>query len=199
METTLVSKGARFWPTARAALIALAIFLGLVDGAPIPTAKVMDRLPPVLRDASLGLREAQAALLTPFRPIKELFAVSQRWSVFATTGGVRYRMWIEAREGSQGAWELLFRVHDPEHEFLGPAIGYRRVKNVFNPSRSIGAKSTYPAFVSWIARAVFQTESRFDEVRVGMERGRILEEGRGFAPLGEFDYVEVRRREEVLP
>lgn len=197
METALESKGGGMWPSLRAALVALAIVVGLVDGAPIPSSRVMDRLSPALRDAAMTLRDVQAFLLTPFLPIKETFAIAQRWAVFATTGGVRYRMWIEARTGD-GPWTLLFRIHDPEHARFESVIGYRRVKNIYNPSRAIGAKSTYPAFVSWIAREVFISEPKFDEVRVAMERGQILEEGRGFEPFGEFDYVELRTRDAVM-
>src|SRR6188508_1798613 len=165
------------WPAARAVLIALAIGVGLVDGAPIPTARVMERLPPILRDVSTGLHDLQTALLFPFRPIKDLFIVSQRWSVFSTTGGVRYRMCVEARAHGDPSWTLLYRAQDSEHAFLGDMLGYRRVRNVYNPSRSIGAKSTYPAFASWLAREIFEREPRFDEVRVGMERGQILPRG----------------------
>jgi hypothetical protein len=187
------------WPTLRAVLIATAIGVGLVDGAPIPTARVMESLPPTLRDVSMRLQDLQTLLLVPWRPLKELFMVSQRWSVFSTTGGIRYRMWVEARTGSAPTWTLLYRAQDSEHTFLGDTLGYRRVRNVYNPSRSVGAKSTYPAFVSWLAREIFEREPGFDEVRVGMERGRTLPRGEGFAPLGEFDYVLVRRRNEVFP
>lgn len=187
------------WPTLRAVLIATAIGGGLVDGAPIPTPRVMERLPPFLRDISNRLQELQAVVLVPFRPLKETFIVWQRWSVFSTTGGIRYRMWVQARAAADQDWTLLYRAHDPEHDLLGDTLGYRRVRNVYNPSRSIGAKSTYPAFASWVAHEIFEREPRFAEVRVGMERGRILAHGEGFTPFGEFDYVLVRRREEVLP
>jgi hypothetical protein len=187
------------WPTLRAVLIAAAIAVGLVDGAPIPTPRVMESLPPALRDVSMRLQDWQTFLLVPWRPIKDLFMVSQRWSVFSTTGGIRYRMWVEARMGTEPTWTLLYRAQDSEHTFLGDTLGYRRVRNVYNPSRSVGAKSTYPAFVSWLAREIFEREPRFDEVRVGMERGRTLPRGEGFAPIGEFDYVLVRRRSEVFP
>jgi hypothetical protein len=187
------------WPTLRAVLIAAAIGVGLVDGAPIPTARVMEGLPASLRNVSMRLQDLQTALLFPFRPIKDLFIVWQRWSVFSTTGGVRYRMCVEARKASDSTWTLLYRAQDSEHAFLGDMLGYRRVRNVYNPSRSIGAKSTYPAFVSWLAREIFEREPRFDEVRVGMERGQILQRGEGFAPFGDFDYVLVRHRNEVLP
>src|ERR1044071_7169766 len=103
MDTALESKRWKRWPSLRATLIALAIVVGLVDGAPIPTLRVMERFSPALQDAVTALRDVQATLLAPFRPIKDTFAVSQRWSVFATTGGVRYRMWVEARDGD-GPW-----------------------------------------------------------------------------------------------
>src|SRR5689334_9585915 len=101
------------WPTIRAVLIAAAIAVGLVDGAPIPTARVMDRLPPALRAVSAGLQDVQTALMVPFRPIKDLFMVSQRWSVFSTTGGARYRMCVEARGAADPTWTLLYRAQDP--------------------------------------------------------------------------------------
>ena len=187
------------WPTVRAFLIAIAIGVGLVDGAPIPTPRVMEHLPPILRDVSTRLQDLQTTLLVPFRPIKDLFDVSQRWSVFSTTGGVRYRMCVEARAHAEPTWTLLYRAQDSEYAFLGDMLEYRRVRNVYNPSRSIGAKSTYPAFVSWLAREIFEREPRFEEVRVGMERGQILPRGEGFTPFGEFDYVLVRQRGEVIP
>ena len=191
--------GRSAWPAVRASLIALSIAVGLIDGAPIPTPRVMEHLPPLLRDVSMGLRDLQARLLFPFRPVKDVLAVNQRWAVFSTTGGVRYRMWVEARTALSESWTLLFRAQDPEHAFLADTLGYRRVRNVYNPSRSIGAKSTYPAFASWLAREVFERGPQFDEVRVRMERGRILARGAGFEPTGEFDYELVRRREDVVP
>jgi hypothetical protein len=133
------------WPTVRALIIAVAIAIGLVDGAPIPTPRVMERLPASMREASIALRDLQTALLAPWRPIKELFAVNQRWAVFSTTGGLRYRMWVEARTGPTGSWTLLYRAHDRDHTLFADTLGYRRVRNVYNPSRSIGAKGTYPA------------------------------------------------------
>lgn len=187
------------WPTVRGVLIAAAIAIGVIDGAPIPTPRVMERLPPTLRAVSTGLQDLQTTLMAPFLPIKDLFMVKQRWAVFSTTGGVRYRMCVEARAHTDSEWSLLYRAQDPEHAFLDDMLGYRRVRNVYNPSRSIGAKSTYPAFVSWLAREIFEREPRFDEVRVGMERGQILPRGEGFAPMQAFDYVLTRRRDEVLP
>jgi hypothetical protein len=185
------------WPGVRALLIALAIVTGLIDGAPIPTPRVMKHLSPALQTASLRLYDAQSLLLAPFRPIKETFGISQRWALFSSTGPLRHRMWVEARRQGE-PWTLLYRPQDDEHTFLHETLEYRRVRNVWNPNRR-GAKPLYPAFVSWMARQIFAERPVFDEARVSMERVTVLDHGRGFQSTGEFDDVIVHRRDEVLP
>ena len=64
------------WPKIRAFLIALAIAVGLIDGAPIPTPRVMQHLPSSLQTLSLRLYDIQAFLLAPFRPIKDTFGIN---------------------------------------------------------------------------------------------------------------------------
>jgi hypothetical protein len=184
------------WAKVRASLIALAIALGLVDGAPIPTPRVMQHLPAALQTASLRLYDLQHFLLAPFAPIKETFGINQRWALFSSTGPLRHRMWVEARSGD-GPWTLLYRAQDEEHVFLSETLEYRRVRNVWNPNRR-GAKPLYPAFAAWMARQIFLDQPRFDEARIRMERVTVLEHGKGFEPTGEFDDVIVHRRDEVM-
>jgi hypothetical protein len=186
------------WRDVRASLIALTLLIGLVDGCPIPTPHVMEHLPPSLQAACVLLYDAQRGALTPFRPIKDALLLSQRWALFSTTGGQRYRMWIEASGGPDEPWILLYRAEDEAHAFLGATLGYRRVRNVWNPSRR-GTKRSYAAFASWIARTVFLGDARYRRVRVSLERGQILEKGKAFVPSGQFDNVMIRRREDVLP
>jgi hypothetical protein len=185
------------WARVRAALITLTILVGLADGCPIPTPQVMERLPPSLQTASLRLNDAQRIVLTPFSPIKDAFTISQRWALFSTTGGTRYRMWIEANGTRYEPWTLLYRAGDDAHRFLSDTLEYRRVRNVWNPSRR-GAKRSYAAFCSWIAHTIFEQDSHFQFVRVSMERGQILEKGAAFVPSGEFTDVTIRRREDVF-
>ena len=187
------------WPVVRASLIAVSIVVGLVDGAPIASPRASELLPPSLREVSTVLRRWQETLLVPWRPIKEFFALSQRWHMFSTTGGMHYRMWIEARHAPDEPWSLLYRAQDEEHAFLAGMFAYRRVRNVYNPSRFYGAKDAYPAFASWLARETFTRRPSFEEMRVSMERVLIRERALGFEPSGEFDYVLVRRRSEVFP
>jgi hypothetical protein len=182
----------------RAWLITLGILLGLVDGCPIPTPHVMEKLPPSLQAACALLYDAQRGALEPFRPIKDALLISQRWALFSTTGGQRYRLWIEASAGPGEPWTLLYRAEDPDHAFLEDTLAYRRVRNVWNPSRR-GTKRSYPAFASWMARAIFLRDASYQLVRVGLERGRILEHGKAFIPLGRFDNVILLRRQDLLP
>jgi hypothetical protein len=130
--------------------------------------------------------------------MKDAFSIGERWALFSSTGGIRYRMWIEASAGSGAPWVLLYRAKDDDHTYLRKTLEIRRVLNVWNPSRA-GQKTSYHAFASWIARTTLLREPRFEEVRVSMERGRILDRGEAFVPLGTFDDVVVHRRDEVLP
>lgn len=186
------------WRHVRAWLITLGLLLGLVDGCPIPTPHVMERLPPSLQAACVLLYDAQRGALTPFRPIKDALIISQRWALFSTTGGLRYRMWIEASAGPDEPWTLLYRAEDDAHAFRADTLECRRVRNTWNPSRR-SSKRSYPAFASWMARTIFLADARYRLVRVSMERGQILERGKAFVPSGEFDNVMLRRREDVLP
>jgi len=187
----------RWWPSARALLIAIAIAAGLIDGAPIPTPRVMTHLPPALQTVSLGLYAVQHFLLAPLQPIKWAFGINQRWALFSSTGPLRHRMWVEARRDGE-PWSLVYRPQDAEPTFLQDTLEYRRVRNVWNPNRR-GTKPTYPAFTSWIARQIFLERPDVDEAKVSMERVTILEHGEGFEPTGEFEQVIVHRRQELLP
>jgi hypothetical protein len=190
-------QGSRVWANIRASLIALTIAVGIVDGAPIPTPRVMQHLPPLLQTISLRLYDVQGFLLAPFRPIKETFGINQRWALFSSTGPLRHRMWVEARRNGE-PWTLLFRALDDEHAFLAETLEYRRVRNLWNPNRR-GPKPLYPSLASWMARRIFVERPDFDEARISMERVTILEHGGGFQSTGEFDDVIVHRRDEELP
>lgn len=186
------------WNRVRALLIALAIATGLLDGCPLPTARVRTRLPPSLQEVSDRLYDAQRVVLLPVHPIKDALSIDERWALFSSTGGIRYRMWIEASAGQGAPWILLYRAKDDDHAYLRETLEFRRVLNVWNPSRA-GKKTSYEAFAWWVSRTTLLGERSFAAVRVSMERGRILERGEAFVPLGTFDDVVVHRREEVAP
>ena len=95
------------WNRVRALLIALAMASALIDGCPLPTPRVRARLPPSLQELTDRLYDAQQIVLLPVQPIKDAFSIGQRWALFSSTGGIRYRMWIEASAGRGAPCDLL--------------------------------------------------------------------------------------------
>ena len=184
------------WRWARALLIALVIILGLISGFPTPNVQRVARAPAAIRWLVEHMPQAQSALLAPFRFATEDCQIGQRWTLFSTTGGIRYRLEIEARSRRSKRWTLLYRAQDPEHAFMARLLDYRRVRNGWNPSRH-GIKQSYDPFAFWISRTILASEPRFDRVRLRMARVQTLEHGEGASELGDFAY-EIQHGREVL-
>jgi hypothetical protein len=188
----------RRWPYVRAGFITLVLVFGFVAGWPARIPKLVRAWPPSLARIALLLPSLQQKVLTPFAPAAGALSItSEDWALFTGTGGTRYRMWIEGRAAG-GAYELLYRAHDPKHAYLGGALEYRRVMNIWNPHHD-WISSSYPAFTRWVARRVFRDYPRLHAVRVRMEEVAILPHGAGFEPSGHFTYEELVRREDVAP
>ncbi len=171
--------------------------MGLISGFPVPNAAASARFPAAWRGVAEALPRVQAALLSPFRFISDTCQISQRWTLFSTTGGIRYRLRVEARDARSQHWELLYRAQDPEHAFMSRELEYRRVRNGWNPNRR-GLKASYAPFSIWISRAVLSQSSRFDRVRTRMERVQILAHGEGITWLGDYAFP-LEHGREVLP
>ncbi len=186
----------RWWPNVRATLIGLAIVVGLVDGCPVPTGKQRDQLSPDANAAIDDINAVRVAILKPLRPVRRLTNIQQKWNLFRGAGRVRHRMWIEARAGTGGEWEVLYRAMDDEHDFMADQLAYRRLRGAWNPRGSSGPRGAYPSFVTWIAAEVFEADERWTDVRVRMEKVQIGASG-GNTPTGEFEYTMNRRRHAV--
>lgn len=196
IRSTPSSIASSVWRWARALLIALVIVLGLIAGFPTPNSERLAHAPRVIRWLIEGMPRAQNVLLAPFRFVTEDCQIGQRWTLFSTTGGIRYRMEIAARERRGKRWKLLYRAEDPEHAFMAPLLEYRRVRNGWNPNRR-GIKQSYAPFTLWVSRTILEAEPRFDRVRVRMARVQTLERGLGVAELGDFAYEIEHGREEL--
>jgi hypothetical protein len=183
--------------TARAALIALVLTVGLVNGLPLPAPERAERLAPGLGGVVLGVARAQAFVLTPFQPLFEALRLSERWVLFAGASRDRFRLEVAARRAPNGPWKLLYRADDERHRFLAELIEYRRVRGAFNP-RVQDPPAGYAAFTALVARRLLSERPEFDEVRVRMERIRIADAG-GYTPTHEYAHEIVLRRDEVLP
>jgi hypothetical protein len=191
----------RWWPAIRASLIALAIALGLADGCPTPEPRARKQMSPSIAHLFDDVDKARARFLHPFWKLdftkfNELVKAHQRWNLFAGASKDRYRMWIEARTGGKGEWELLYRVYDDDHDFLADQLAYRRMRGAWAPRGSRGPRGAYPAFASWVAREVFAKWPEYTEVRIQMEKVKIGARG-GATWTGEFTYPMVRTRASV--
>lgn len=189
----------RFWPELRAGLITLAIALGLLDGCPSPRngserTLARQRMGTTLAELVASLERTRVRLLEPVRPAAELFGLRQRWKLFAGAARKRFLMSIEARADGE-PWRLLYRPHDPDHDFLADQIAYRRVRGAWNPHSTYGARGGYAPFARWIADEIFARDPRMTEVRVQMERIVIGGHG-GYRGTGELLYPVVVRRDE---
>jgi hypothetical protein len=180
----------RHWPAARAVLVTLVILAGLVDGCPLPPAK---KVAEPLRPAYDLAKRTRQTLLRPLRPARDLLRMQQRWKLFPTAREEQHRMWIEARSTRGGPWELIYRPHEPEHDFRADAIEYRRLRGAWNPGGS-GPRRGYGPFSKWVAAEIFAERPDVREVRIRMEKIRIDPDDEGAIPLGQFEYVKMRRR-----
>lgn len=181
----------RTWPHVRAGLVALAILVGLIDGCPIPATKSVAE---EWQDEVKAWRRARTTVMRPFKPLGELLRLRQTWKLFPTAKLQQHRMWVEARKtGTKDGWELLYRPHDPEHDFLADRIEYRRLRGVWNPGTR-GTGSGYGPFVEWLAGQVFEARADVDRVRVRMEKVVIDPAEGGFVPSGRFELEKTQGR-----
>jgi hypothetical protein len=182
------------WPPARAALITLLMIIGVVEGCPMP---ILSKVPAGWqRDSFTFLQKAQREFLRPVRPALSHLKVNQRWKLFPVANEARRRLWIEAREPNS-EWEIVYRVHDDDHAFIGDVLEYRRVRGAWNPGSS-GPRGAFGPFVTWVAKKVFTAFPRYYEVRVRFEKIQIRPGGAGYVSKNEFEYVEYRSRLQVM-
>jgi hypothetical protein len=190
----VAARAAAAWPHVRAAIVTFLIFIGVVEGCPMP---IVNKVPAGWqRETFRELQAVQKAILQPFRPALAHLKVNQRWKLFPVANEGRRRLWIEAREPNS-EWVIVYRVHDDEHAFMGDALEYRRIRGAWNPGSS-GPRGAYGAFVTYVAKRIFTAEPRFFEVRVRFEKIRIQQKGAGYKSLGEFEFTEYRSRAQVM-
>jgi hypothetical protein len=175
----------RTWPAARAALIAVAIGLGLVDGCPLA------------REASApggavgGLARARAAVLEPLQPVAEALDIDQQWVLFRSVSRRRFRLSIEGWTADAG-WTSLYLAGDDAHAWNQDLLAYRRVRGAYNPYGQ-RIRRAYNGFARWIGDQVLAAHPEMAAARVRLERVRILPRG-GLEPTGVHEFTHVRRR-----
>ena len=144
------------WRWARALWIALVIVLGLIAGFPRSDPERVAHAPTAIRWLVERMPRAQSALLAPFHLVTEDCQIGQRWTLFSTIGGIRYRPEIEARNRYGKRWTRLYRVQDPAHVHesaarlsSGFATAGTRIGTASKSSRSSAANAAF-SLDSWL-------------------------------------------------
>ena len=178
----------RRWPEIRAGLIAAAIGFGLVDGLPIPPpGEPTDGMP--LRWLVEPAREVQHVLEWPVAWIRTTFRVTQRWALYQSPDRDRFRMSVEG-QGADGAWRILYRAADPDHDEDAALIEHARVWGAWDPLDRPAIQ--YAAFGGWITARALARHPEAVAARIRMEK-IVLYPG-GFDSTGEFTFALVRGR-----
>lgn len=175
------------WPAARAALIALALAIGLVDGCPIPDRRATPTWAHGISDRAEELRKT---LLRPVASLGKDLDVQQRWLLFRGASRKRFRMYLEGKTAT-GEWQLFHRAGDAGHAAYEDLLAYRRVRGTYNPGGR-QARSQYYVFATWIILRLLDDHPELAVGRVRMERVQIGDGG--YTPTGEFAYEHQERR-----
>jgi hypothetical protein len=156
------------WRDVRAGLIAVAIFLALVEGCPIPPPH--ETLP--WQEGYVGvIRPVQRTIMKPFAWIPKRLRFTQRFALFQAAEPDRFRLEVIARVAGGGE-RVVFRAGD-EGPYTDELV-QRRVRGVCNPTYH--TTSQWPLFVDWFARRVLAAQPdaeavMFPVVRVHIEDG----------------------------
>lgn len=176
----------RRWPQIRAGLIAFAIALGLVEGAPLPPLHEAD---PWQRGYVAALAPVQRAVLRPFAWLPRGLHVTQRWALFQAASAERYRLEVIAF-AADGTSRVLYRAGDPAHQAYADVLAYRRVRGVYNPTTH--APGQYGAFVAWFAARVFADHPDVASLRFRMEQVQLV--GGEVRGTGKYMFVRTTQR-----
>jgi len=171
----------RRWPQIRAGLIAFAIVLGLIEGAPIPPLHEAD---PWQRGYVEAIAPVQRAVLAPFAWIPRHLHISQRWALFQAARPERYRLEVIGVTAG-GTSRLLYRAGDAAHQAYADVLEFRRVRGVYNPTTNVPGQ--YGAFTTWFAARVFADHPDVGLVRFQMEKVRL--DGGVVRGTGEYLFV----------
>jgi hypothetical protein len=171
----------------RAALIGLALVIGLVDGCPLPPE-------PYVRPWQRGIvdvvRPMQRQALVPFRWVTRTLRFSQRWALMQAADRERYRFTVEGRTAS-GEWQVLFRANDADHAAFAEVLENHHVLGTWNPTDRM--TSQYNAFVGWLTAYALAQRPDLAAVRTSQEK--VLIEDGELRGTGERTAVMTRERD----
>lgn len=141
-----------------------------------------------------GLQRVRRTLLKPYNGLSRITGTQQGWALFATPDTRPARLVVRARIGKRV--RLLYRSGDAEHDYDADFLEYRRVRALYNPSRS-GPPATYAGFAERLSERIFDAFPDAREVTVSLEYNRITLPGEAEAgEAEEADKLSFRRKAE---
>ena len=154
-----------WWKQIRAGLLALVVLFMLVDGCPLP-GKGQETA--WNRGITAVLRPAQHYALFPFRWMKRLLKIGERWTLFSYGPAERFRRVIEG-QGPDGTWHENYRAGDPAHQDDALLYEYERIRGSWDP---FGDKhpTTYDLCAKWIAQRELGLHPEIKAARVRFEK-----------------------------
>lgn len=172
------------WPSIRAALIALAIVFGLIDGLPLPPPEDTPAWEAGFVDV---LRHVQHAVMWPVEWLHPRLRIAQRWALYQAPVANRWRLWVEGRDPS-GRWVILYRAGDAEHREYASLLECGRIRGAWDVTDK--APGQFSPFADWLTARVLDDHPRFTGARMRLEKVTLTPDG--VTPLGEFTNVHVR-------
>jgi hypothetical protein len=116
-----------------------------------------------------GLQKVRGALLKPYNAVSRVTGTQQGWALFATPDQRPARLLVRAKFGRR--FRLLYRSGDSKHDYAASFLEYRRVRALYNPSRS-GPPATYEGFARQLSQRVFSDFPEAREVVVALAFSR---------------------------
>ena len=132
-------------------------------------------------------------LLAPFEPLFHHMKLDQSWGLFLSRSHRGSALEVEALTAR--GWQTLYAANRVDRLGLGPRLGYRRLRGVYNTSSASDARAHYDGFTLWLARQLFAAHPDYREIRVSLQRMRVGTRTREVELL-ERAHVRTHRREE---
>ena len=113
---------------------------------------------------SSWLVELDKVVSAPIRPVLHTIRIGQGWALFSAADDDPLTFQIRGRT-FDGEERLLFSRLDPDHEFLKPVFGFRRVRGIYD----LGRKTMPPRYhnmAKWAANRAFATYEDLEFVEI---------------------------------
>lgn len=114
-------------------------------------------------------RSSRNTIVDPFRPFFRITATTQGWGLFAYPDTHPFTMVVE-KAPRMGGYDIVYRSHDWDHQWMGGTLHYRRVRALYNPG--LRTPRTYKPFATWLAGHIFDADPDATRVQLYFTRQR---------------------------